>query len=41
MIDYLILTVAIALLISGLLMVFFPKTLPRVEQTLNRPVGER
>ncbi len=40
MTEYLILTLAIALLVSGLLMVLFPKMLDRVERALNRPVGE-
>jgi hypothetical protein len=41
MIQCLILTVAVAWLLAGLLMVLFPKALPRVEQALNRPVGGR
>lgn len=39
--EYLTLTLAIALLVSGLLMVLFPQMLDRVERALNRPVGER
>jgi hypothetical protein len=41
MIEYLILAVAAVLLLSGVLMVFFPNALHRLELTLNRPVGQR
>jgi hypothetical protein len=41
MIEYLTLAVVIPLLLLGLLMVFFPNTLHRVELALNRPVGQR
>ncbi len=41
MTDSLILIVAVALLLSGLLMVLFPHRLDRVERALNKPVGAR
>lgn len=41
MTEYMILTVAIALLVFGLLMLFYPDALDRLERQLNKPVGER
>lgn len=41
MANYLILTIAIVLLLSGLLMLLFPQLLDRVEHVLNRSVGSR
>lgn len=41
MIEYLTLAVAILMLLLGLLMVFFPSALQRLERALNQPVGGR
>ena len=41
MTEYLILILAVAMLLLGLLIVLFPGLLERLERALNRPVGER
>ncbi len=41
MTEFLILLLAMAMLLLGMLMVLFPALLERLEQGLNRPVGGR